>query len=144
MVYNKKTQRKRSKSASKSRRRSRGGDIEEGTDGNPNVEGTDGNPNVDALMKPPPNRSISPTNAPLPTYAQAMKSRTPTTSSFDVLDAAEKGFGGPHLVGGRRRKGRRSKKTRKGKRSTKKRSKKTRKGKRSTKKKSLFGKLFGL
>ena len=112
----------------------------------PFIKWTDGNSNVDALMKPP-NRSISPTNAPLPTYAQAMKSRTPTTpttSSFDVLDAAEKGFGGPHLVGGRRRKGRRSKKTRKGKRS-----KKTRKGKkstkkRSTKKKSLFGKLFGL
>ena len=129
MVYNKKTQRKRSKSASKSRRR-RGGDIE---DGNPA-------PNVAALMKPP-NRSISPTNLP-PTYDQAMKSRTPTkstTTSFDVYDAAEKGQAGPNLVGGRgrRRKGRRS--ARRGKRS-----KKTRRGKRSTKKKSLFGKLFGL
>ena len=138
MVYNKKTQRKRSKSASKSRRRSRGGDIEEGKrdmeDGKPA-------PNVAALMKPP-NRSLSPTNAPPPTYAQTMKYRrptTPTTQSFDVYDAAEKGQAGPNLVGGKRRKGKRSKKTRKGKRS-----KKTRKGKKSTKKKSLFGKLFGL
>jgi len=135
MVYNKKTQRKRSKSASKSRRRrSRGGDIEDGKPA----------PNVAELMKPP-NRSISPTNAPLPTYDQAMKSRTPR---FDVLDAAEKGEAGDNLVGGKRRKGKRSKKRRKGRRSKKtrrgKRSKKTRKGKRSTKKKSLFGKLFGL
>ena len=143
MVYNKKTQRKRSKSASKSRRRSRGGDIEDGKPA----------PHVAALMKPP-NRSISPTNAPLPTYDQAMNSRRPTTSTtkpVDPYDAAEKGqadFVGPNLVGGKRRKGKRSKKRRKGKRSKKtrkgKRSKKTRKGKKSTKKKSLFGKLFGL
>ena len=129
MVYNKKTQRKRSKSASKSRRRSRGGDIEDGKPA----------PNVAALMKPP-NRSSSPTNAPPPTYAQTMKSRTSTTKPVDPYDTAEKGQAnlvGPNLVGGKRRKGRRS--ARKGKRS-----KKTRKGKRSTKKKSLFGKLFGL
>ena len=133
MVYNKKTQRKRSKSASKSRRRrSRGGDIE---DGEPDH-------NVAELMKPP-NRSISPTNFPPPSYAETMKmyprrsSPSLSTKIFDKYDAAEKGEAGSNLVGGKRRKGRRS--ARRGKRS-----KKTRNGKRSTKKKSLFGKLFGL
>ena len=137
MGYNKKTQRKRSRSASKSRRRrSRGGDIE---DGEPD-------PYVAELMKPP-NRSISPTNFPPPSYAETMKmyprrssphqSPSLSTKIFDKYDAAEKGEAGSNLVGGKRRKGRRS--ARRGKRS-----KKTRNGKRSTKKKSLFGKLFGL
>ena len=124
MVYNRKTQRKRSKSASKSRSR-RGGDIEDGKPAS----------NVSTLMKPP-NRTPPPTYVP-PTYIQtAMKSHT-EVPPFDVHDAAEKGLAGPHLLGGRRRKGRRT--ARRGKRS-----KRVRRHKKTTKKKSLFGQLFGL
>jgi len=130
MVYNKKTQRNRSKSASKSRAR-RGGDIE---DGKPAL-------NVAQLMKPP-SRSVSPTNVPQSTYAQTMKSRAQSSLLFDSADAAEKGEAGPNLVGGKRRKGRKS--TRKGRKSTRKGRKSARRHKKSTKKKSLFGKLFGL
>jgi|TARA_B110000285_G_scaffold9355_1_gene9468 hypothetical protein len=131
MVYNKKTQRKRSKSASKSRAR-RGGDIEDGKPAD----------NVAQLMKPP-SRSVSPTNVPQSTYDQTMKSRAQSSLLFDSADAAEKGEAGPNLVGGKRRKGRKGtrksarKSARKGRRST-------RRHKKSTKKKSLFGKLFGL
>jgi hypothetical protein len=128
MGYNKKTQRKRSKSASKSRAR-RGGDIEDGKPAE----------NVAELMKPP-SRSSSPTNVPQSTYTQPMKSRT--TQSFNLADAAEKGLAGPNLVGGKRRKGRKS--TRKGRKSTRKGRRSARRHKKSTKKKSLFGKLFGL
>ena len=126
MSYNKKTQRRRSKSASKSRRR-RGGDIE---DGQPAT-------NVAQLMTPP-NRSVSPTNVTQSTYTQPMKSREQSSLLFDSADAAEKGEAGPNLVGGKRRKARKGRKSaRKGRRSA-------RRNKKSTKNKSFFGKLFGV